>query len=102
MSRLRVVLTENALDQLEQIDAWWHTNRPKNPTLVEAELREAIQALSAQPEAGTIFARRGVRGVRRLLLPRSQYYVYYRVNRDEKQVQIVAVWRTSRKKGPPL
>jgi plasmid stabilization system protein ParE len=65
MSRLRVVLTENALEQLEQIDTWWHTNCPKNPTLVEAEIREAIQVLSAQPDAGTVFARRGVRGARR-------------------------------------
>lgn len=102
MSRQRVVFTENALAQLEQIDTWWHTNRPENPTLVEAEIREAIQALSAQPEVGTVFTRRGVRGVRRLLLSRSQYHVYYRVNRDEKLVQIVAVWHASRKKGPPL
>jgi plasmid stabilization system protein ParE len=42
------------------------------------------------------------RGVRRLLLPRSQYWVYYEVDDEREEVRVLAVWRALRGKAPPL
>ncbi|MCC6556036.1 MAG: hypothetical protein IT372_24000 [Polyangiaceae bacterium] len=37
-----------------------------------------------------------MRGVRRLLLPRTGYYLYYTVDDTASAVRIVALWHTSR------
>ncbi len=41
-------------------------------------------------------------GVRRLHLKRIRYYLYYRVKDDPQQVEILALWHTSRGTGPDL
>jgi plasmid stabilization system protein ParE len=100
MKRFRIRLQEEAEAQLNQIEAWWRRHRREHPDLVAEELAEAGRTLAAAPEAGESFPRR--RGVRRLLLPRSQYWIYYRVDDDAHDVRIMAIWHTSRGKGPPL
>ena len=42
------------------------------------------------------------RGLRRLVLHKTRYYVYYRVFDAAREVEVVAVWHTSKGMGPPL
>ncbi len=95
----RVELAPRARAQVRLIDGWWRENRLAAPTLFAEELASALEQL----ERGVLF---GVMypfplfKVRRFLLPRSRYHVFYSVDGD--LVKVRAVWHASRGKGPPL
>ena len=65
-------------------------------------MSEAIQAISTFPEAGPAYVSRRARGYRRILLPRTQYFLYYRVDPARKLITIGAIWYAGRGKEPPL
>jgi plasmid stabilization system protein ParE len=102
MKRFRVRTQPTAEAHLLAIAAWWEEHRPEHPDLVAEELAEAAQRLEGNPEAGAVVLSRRIVGVRRLLLPRSQYYLYYRVEHEKRVIRIEAVWHASRGKGPSL
>lgn len=67
--------------------------------------RELAHALSFIEENPTLLAELKAsrhHGVRRVLLPRSSYHVYWRVIDDGHAVEILACWHTSRGRLPPL
>ncbi|WP_437675727.1 type II toxin-antitoxin system RelE/ParE family toxin [Sorangium sp. So ce131] len=100
MSRLRVA--EEADTQIRQIDAWWRTNRPEAPDLFSFELAEALESLIDSPTLGTLYTeRRGVT-IRRLILHRSRYHIYFSYHADADVVDVRAVWHASRGSGPKL
>jgi hypothetical protein len=41
-------------------------------------------------------------GVRRVVLVDTQHYVYYRINRTARRIEVLAVWSTNRGEPPPL
>ena len=41
-------------------------------------------------------------GVRRILLSRVRYHLYYRVNEESRQVEVLALWHARRGGGPNL
>jgi plasmid stabilization system protein ParE len=102
MKRYRVRLTPEADGHLNAIDRWWHLHRREHPDLVREEIAEASRMLASFPEAGEAHRSRRQRGLRRLFLPRSRYFLVYTVDHLADEVQIVAIWHASRSKGPPL
>lgn len=102
MRRYKVVLAEDARQQVATIQAWWKANRPSNPRLFRQELQAAVDRLSVFPNAGAPYGASPIEGVRRLLLPRTQHYLYYRVDAGKATVHVVAVWHLARGKGPAL
>ena len=95
----RVELAPRALEQVRLIDGWWRENRLAAPTLFAEEIAHALEQL----ERGVLF---GVPypfplfEVRRFLLPKSRYHIFYSVDGDV--VKVRAVWHASRGKGPYL
>jgi len=87
---------------VEQIDAWWVDNRPTAPGLFADELAAAFGRLASFPHAGTEYPHSTVAGIRRLLLQRTRYHVYYLTDDTEGVVSVLAVWHASRGSGPPL
>ena len=79
---------------------WWAENRLAAPGAIRQDLESALSALIHQPGLGTKVdtVRTGV--VRRLLLSRTQYFVYYRVR--GQVLEVVAFWHASREHGPSL
>lgn len=90
----RVRIAGRALSEYEIGEAWWRVHRDKAPGLLKAEFEEAIGLLSEHPEAGTLSQDHPE--LRRFLLRKSRYALFYRVNQDESQVEILAFWHTSR------
>jgi plasmid stabilization system protein ParE len=78
---------------------WWVANRESAPTMFRDELARVIALLQANPELGV-----GVRGrdVRRILLPDTEQFVFYRVRTRVKRIEVVALWGAARGSGPPL
>lgn len=101
MPRHRVLISAEARAQLRAIAAWWRKERAETPTLLRQELSEVSQRLALLPGAGAPYPAAG-EDVRRILLPRTQHYVYYIVDDQARTVTVVTVWSTARGKGPTL
>lgn len=81
--------------------AWWRTYRQGAPDALRDELRAARELLSRHPEAGRIDEDNDGQA-RRLLLPTTRYVVFYRVDHELQEVQIVAIWHASREAAEPV
>ncbi len=96
--KYQVKIAEQALQEYEIGVAWWHVHRERTPSLLETEFLEAVGILSVQPEIGVLSSDNA--DVRRVLLRKSRYSIYYRVNRLEQQVEILSFWHNSREQPP--
>jgi len=96
---VKVELSEQADDQVGKIDTWWRANRPAAPELFADELEAALTALDDTPTLGTRYEA-GVEGIRRVLLPRTHYHLYFLKEPD--RLYVVAVWSAFRGRGPRL
>lgn len=95
---MKVELSDEAKAEVERIEVWWRQNRPAAPHLFLDELERALVALGSAPAIGTHYAPRP--GVRRLLLKRTHYHLYFMDQTD--RVFVVAVWSAYRGRGPSL
>jgi plasmid stabilization system protein ParE len=99
--KLRIVLTPNAQAELAERNRWWRKNRPANPGLLKQEIKEALTRVAERPESGPSAEEAGA-GVRKVLLPRTQHYAYYRINRAERTLRVLSIWHTARAQPPRL
>ena len=97
---LRVEITDTAQAHITVAAAWWVENRPAARDAISQELDSILALLCVQPEIGTKARRVTLSGVRRVTLSRIRYYLYYRVADDA--LQVLALWHTSRGRGPSL
>lgn len=98
----RVTLTVAAARQIRNESYWWRRNRTKAPNLFREELRRAFALIAEYPEAGAVAEDVELAGVRRVVLVDTQHYVYYRVNRAAKRIEVLAVWSTKFGEPPQL
>lgn len=99
---MKVRLTPRARRRAKLVASWWRENRPAAPHLFDDELRIAIEILAGRPDVGRIYREVGGDRVRRLLLPRSEQYVYYLVEQALDSIIIVTIWGARRGRGPKL
>ncbi|MCP4448193.1 MAG: type II toxin-antitoxin system RelE/ParE family toxin [Myxococcales bacterium] len=92
--KYRVKISGRALSEYEIGEAWWRVHREKAPELLKGEFEQAVALLAEHPETGILSEDH--EEVRRVLLRKSRYALYYRVNQEENQVEILAFWHTSR------
>ena len=82
---------------------WWRRNRFKAPDALAKDLEGALELIATQPYIGAIARVERLRGVRRVLLNRVRYYLYYRVRGTPAvSIEIVAFWHVSRGSGPKI
>jgi plasmid stabilization system protein ParE len=93
-----VELSEQARAQIRAIDIWWRENRQRSPDLFGQEVDKALQTLADTATPGVLYDDR--KSVRRLLLERSHYHLYFTRQADVQYV--VAVWSAFRGRGPSL
>ena len=96
---MKVDLSEEADDQVDEIDIWWREHRLAAPDLFTNKLEQALADLGTMPSLGTIYDV-GEQTVRRLLLRRSHYHLYFVHEPD--RIYVVAVWSAFRGRGPKL
>ena len=97
-ARSRIVVMPRARDEILRIGAWWKKERRLAPDSFSRELRAAMALLRALPNAGRLCDAPGFEEVRRLLLRRTRYYLYYRFDDSRKTIIILTIRHTSR--GP--
>ena len=99
--RYQLRIAEAVWSQADEIDSWWRVNRRGAPRLFREELLAALVRIEAAPSAARPYGHEGQPShLRRVLLPRSRYFVYFEVEGD--WITVLAVWHASRGKGPPL
>jgi plasmid stabilization system protein ParE len=81
---------------------WWWENRPAAPDLFVREFVEAVARLTRAPNSGTPYPHPRIASVRRLLMRRTKYHVYYVYQPEQDEVWVLSVWRAMRGRGPEL
>lgn len=87
---LPVVFLRQAQDELDEAYAWYEQQRPGLGEDLLASVREVIARIQDHPN----LYREVHRGVRRGVIRRFPYGLYYRTERD--RVAIIAVYHSSR------
>jgi plasmid stabilization system protein ParE len=99
-SKTPLRVTRRAHGHIRRAAEWWDLNRPLVPGAIHEELDHAFSLLRAQPKIGGRATNTRARDVRRLLLERIHYYLYYRLRRGT--IEVLGLWHTSRGSGPPF
>ncbi len=96
---MKVKVTRRAERRIEIVDGFWRKNRPKAPDLFKEELAAAELRLSQDPYAGRVCVIGG-KQMRRLLLPRTEQWVYYVVRAKQQLVVVQTIWGARRGRDP--
>lgn len=99
---LLVYYASRALEQMAEADQWSQANRPKFPDLFRKELIAALALISEYPTVGVSHPDRQQQGVKKRLLKKSGYYVYYRQDPKRPALEVLSIWSTKRGKPPEL
>jgi plasmid stabilization system protein ParE len=91
-----------AAQQIRTAAKWWIANRTAAPAMLSDELEAAYALIQQLPLAGEAVPHTRLRQLRRLLLGRTQYYLYYVILDSKRTIRILSLWHTSRGKGPRL
>jgi hypothetical protein len=81
---------------------WWLQNRLSAPGMFAEDLQMAFALIEEFPNAGEAVHHRRIPNLRRVLLSRVQYHLYYNVLLKERIVEVLALWHTSRGTKPRL
>jgi plasmid stabilization system protein ParE len=98
----RVVFHTRAAEDAAAIDLWWTINRRAAPDLFRQELEEVVTLVASSPTLGRAADTNDddFPGVRRVLMRRTRYHVYYRVVGEV--LEVLAIWHGARGEGPML
>jgi plasmid stabilization system protein ParE len=99
---VKIEIGKRASRQVERASSRWQQYRPNAPFLFEQELEEGLRVLLAMPKVGVPYALARRPGLRRLLLPKTEYHVYYSLERGETVIVIHSVWGARRGHAPKL
>lgn len=97
---LRVRVSARAASHIRRAAEWWAEHRTAAPGAVRKDIGEALALLAQQPGIGSPYDGAKVKDVRRLLLGRIRYFIYYRVTPEA--IEVLAVWHVSRGKQPTV
>ena len=97
-----VVVAPSARRHAQRIDDWWRENRPGAPDLFARELEAALFRIAVTPMTVAVYREIKGRAIRRLLMPRTSYHVFFEANASEQKVHVLAVWHAARGRGPKL
>ncbi|MEO8196295.1 MAG: type II toxin-antitoxin system RelE/ParE family toxin [Thermoanaerobaculia bacterium] len=100
MLRLRVA--PRAAIQIQTAARWWKVNRTKAPAAFFEDLSRTLAILRVQPDLGMRVANPNLPGVRRVLLERVRYYLYYCEDDTNEVLEVLALWHSSRDSKPDL
>jgi plasmid stabilization system protein ParE len=97
---VKIHITPRGLAEAKRRKTWWSKNRPAAPELFEEEFRAVLAMLLTTPIMGTPYEADVGFPVRRVLLKKTAYHVYFGLNGEE--LVVLSVWGARRKRGPRL
>lgn len=97
---LGVRIKPRAQREIERAAQWWAENRLAAPGAVRKDVEAALALLIEEPGIGARVEMPRFDVIRRLYLPRINYFIYYRVR--STYLEVVAFWHSRRETGPSL
>ena len=97
-----VKVSRRAAGHIRSASRWWRENRTKNPNALEADLEAAFRLVETLPSAGEPVSHPKIPGLRRVLLGTTQHFLYYTSSPEERVVEVLALWHTSRGGDPKV
>jgi plasmid stabilization system protein ParE len=98
---VKVELSDEAKQQARKISAWWRANRDAKG-LFKEELAAAKKVLRRDAGKLAVYSNEAGQAVRRFLLKRTGYHLYYVIDEERGVVRVAAIWGAARGSGPPL
>ena len=95
-------MTPRAERELERVDGKWRELRPDVPDLVFEEFDEALTHLESTPHSGELIGERRGLPLRRWLLSKTKYHLYFTVDVTRGVLTIHSVWGARRGSVPKL
>src|SRR4028119_1062422 len=95
----KVIVTPRAQRQLASATEWWLSHRDKAPEAFDEAVTSALALIAEHPLAGEVVPLR--RGVRRVLLRRIRYVLFYRLAASG-DIHVLAIWHASRGSRPRI
>jgi plasmid stabilization system protein ParE len=84
------------------MERWWRDHRPLASDLFTNELEETFAFLCEHPGAGVHWPTARRPNLRRILMPRTENHIYFRVDDASQAVHVLAIWGAPRGRGPRL
>lgn len=97
---MRLVVSESAERQIREAANWWVENRSDARSLLREDLARAFELISQFPEIGPVAQNVASQGIRRVLLRRTNYHLYYHA--APESVAVLALWHTSHGSEPEI
>ncbi len=95
-------MTRRAERELERVDRKWRKLRPAVSELLLEEFDAALTHLESTPQSGELLGERRGLPLRRWLLPKTQYHLYFTVDVTRQVLTIHSVWGARRGQPPQL
>ena len=96
---MNIKLTKRAERRIELVDQWWRAHRREAPDLLKQELSGARLRLAQDPYAGTAVVIGG-KQLRKLLLQRTEQWLYYAVRPKQQLIVVQTLWGARRGRDP--
>lgn len=80
---------------------WWRKNRTLAPQAFDEDLAEFLAVLPQVPLLGALALNERLPNVRRALLERISYYVYYRYDEAQQRITVLTFWHARRQPPKP-
>jgi plasmid stabilization system protein ParE len=100
--RLAVIFWDRAARQIEAAGDWWRENRQGSPEALSDELVRILDLIARQPGVGQQATNARLSSVKRILLPRVGYFLFYRLAPRKQRVEVLAFRHAKRGSVPRL
>lgn len=97
---VRIRLEPRAQAEIVEAREWWFEHRSGARDAFDEDLGRAFDLIRSMPGAGQPVETSRRAGLRRVLLGRLRYHLYYVVAAET--VEVLAFWHSSRGRGPGL
>jgi plasmid stabilization system protein ParE len=97
-----IKVAPRAKRQIRAEAKWWTENRQSASDAFAREMETTFSLIAELPYVGERVPHPDISSLRRILLGVTQHHLYYSVNADSTEVEVLALWHTSRGKKPVL
>ncbi|MFO0744265.1 MAG: type II toxin-antitoxin system RelE/ParE family toxin [Myxococcota bacterium] len=94
-----MVITAQAGAQITAAKAWWRSHRLAARDLFEAEVDAVVDRLETEPNIGAVVSA-GRRPVRCMVMQRTGFRAFYRVDEKARLIRLLSVWSARRGQQP--
>lgn len=95
-------LSPRAAEQIRSAAEWWLQHREKAPDAFADDLERGLELIALLPSVGEAAPHSRLTAVRRLLLGRVRYHLYYHHEAESDSVDVLALWHTGRGTEPTI